>query len=1809
MKSWLYNLLLTISLSCACASYTYGQVADEETKKKAQEFEVILKQYEEQIKKNPTNLKLIAALGDVYYSLKDYPAAIKYYQQGLELDPNNHALKTSLALAYLNNNDLKQSRQLLDELIPLEPDNTSILGALGRIEALSHHYEIAETYYQKALQNDPQHFTTLFYLGDLRIQQKRYAEAEEIFKKLLQRDPKAVWIKPSYERATLGPVIEKINQLQKTKNYSEALKIYQEQLKNNPESIELYLGLSRLYTSLSQYQDAISLLNKGLEIYPNETSLKLALGYTYLAKKDLVEARKLFRSVLQTPKGHSEAWGGLGKIEALKGHVRRAQTYYARSLKIDPHNTLTLSYLAQQKVKEKDYPEAIRIYNQIGQIDPEATWIIQAREEAKIAPLLDQIQTEETALNFSEAERLYQRLLFMTPNQANSYLKAGNFHTSRRNYAQAIEIYRKGLEIDPNDVPLLLALANTYLKDDQGALSLSTFLEVLKLEPDNSEAMTGIGRLLYTIGDLEGSKNLYLWVLAQHPQEMTTLSYYADLLMAEKKYSLSKKVFTKILSLDSDAQWAKDGLFKSEHGPALEKINALKEQKNFSQALLEYQKLLKIDPPFEIVYLEIGNLYRQQNQVHKAIQTYLQGLKNFPFSSALQTALGYAYLQLNDLKKAQLEFRNVLKKDFANADALAGLGQIAYQNKDQKKALEYYHQALSINSHNIQALAYLGEFWLAQHDFLKAEEAYLLILRINPQAYWAKEALEQVRAGPLLVEIEDKINQNRFEQAVSLYQHLISENPTYPGYYIKLGKLYLEKKQSNDAIGLYFKALQILPQNVELQIALAFALIQNGELQKAQSTFKNALELDPNNPEAIAGLGKVAELSGNLPEAAFYYQSALKIDPNNLTSLIYQAEFDIRQGHYEGAVKLYRKVHKLLPSALWVEQAIEDAKHGKLLAEIKKKELAKEEQEAEVLWLQLLQEAPHVSDYYLRAGFFYQKFKQYDKAINLFSKGIQEAPKSSPLYAALGLAYLSKKEQGEAYKAFLKSYKLDPQNPDALAGLGYVAFLKGHYEKAEKLIKSALAIDPNRVAALSSLGELWMKLKRYPEAQHVYQKLLQLNPGEKWIELALDDAKYGNMIDHILRLIEEKNFTGAAEGYQELLNLSPNNAHYYYGLGQMQMRLRQYQKSIETNREGLQKNPEDNELRIALGFAYFFNNNLSEARDTLTEALKIDAKNPEALAGLGRVYAMEKNDCEAETLYWKALTIDPKNFSALSFLSELLMRQKRYPEAQEIYLTLWQLMPGEEWVQRGWQDAEDGPLMDLANRFSGEEQFEIALRLYQDLLANSPRDPSRYLALGQTYVNLKHYYTGIDIFQQGLEIDSEAWPLWRAQAFTYILLEEFDSAENLFLFVLENIPDDAEALAGLGRIEALNGSRCAAKEYYYQALAADGKNLTALSFLAELYEEERYNFSGLQVYENINDVLADSPLTPKPKWARRGYSNSLNIAFATVNVGGSYHQEDQWDPFSRQWSATYKVYGGKALINYPIRDDLLVWGSFADQFYVLKDLLNHTSIYSFDVQRFHLGARWVYRPCFFVDAKIGLVNYSAYKYSTFKMQKGTFGEPSLTLTYHQPKEKATLSFLTDSDLVARDFSTNRAKIVRYHFLNATYERKIIKRGWIGGEATAYWFRDYVDNNSQKVLGWFQWRPPVYWDYILFRYHVKYQTFAKNIPDYYTYKPQIINQLQMTLEKNWRVCWADTLYTSLTYGHGWQNTYTRFTQIIVVDPLNTTPPYVWDNREYNLVVGTLIYRCDRLQLTFNADYYRDTEKYTMWTVAADLRWRF
>ena len=92
-------------------------------------------------------------------------------------------------------------------------------------------------------------------------------------------------------------ILKKGRALQSAKKFDEALQLYKTALKETP-SEDLYVESASLLGKLQKYDNAETVLNKGLETYPDSLSIKNLMGLIKFRKGDKEGAKKVFEEVL-----------------------------------------------------------------------------------------------------------------------------------------------------------------------------------------------------------------------------------------------------------------------------------------------------------------------------------------------------------------------------------------------------------------------------------------------------------------------------------------------------------------------------------------------------------------------------------------------------------------------------------------------------------------------------------------------------------------------------------------------------------------------------------------------------------------------------------------------------------------------------------------------------------------------------------------------------------------------------------------------------------------------------------------------------------------------------------------------------------------------------------------------------------------------------------------------------------------------------------------------------------------------------------------------------------------------------------------------------------------------------------------------------------------------------------------------------------------------------------------------------------------------------------------------------------------------
>lgn len=168
-------------------------------------------------------------------------------------------------------------------------------------------------------------------------------------------------------------------------------------------------------------------------------------------------------------------------------------------------------------------------------------------------------------------------------------------------------------------------------------------------------------------------------------------------------------------------------------------------------------------------------------------------------------------------------------------------------------------------------------------------------------------------APPAPVSLETKFAQanqaaaeGRTEDAIAIYQDMLSINPNLPEVLVNLGNQLYAAKRAAESIGHFEKALKLRPGMREALLNMGNAVHELGDNKRALRCFEQALAADPTYRDALNNLANIHLTLGNGDKALHYTRRLLKLYPQHMqahgtAAAVLLARGDLKEGweHYE----------------------------------------------------------------------------------------------------------------------------------------------------------------------------------------------------------------------------------------------------------------------------------------------------------------------------------------------------------------------------------------------------------------------------------------------------------------------------------------------------------------------------------------------------------------------------------------------------------------------------------------------------------------------------------------------------------------------------------------------------------------------------------------------------------------------------------------------------------------------------------------------------------------------------------------------
>jgi tetratricopeptide (TPR) repeat protein len=259
--------------------------------------------------------------------------------------------------------------------------------------------------------------------------------------------------------------------------------------------------------------------------------------------------------------------------------------------------------------------------------------------------------------------------------------------------------------------------------------------------------------------------------------------------------------------------------------------------------------------------------------------------------------------------------------------------------------------------------------------------------------------------------------------AISDYSSAIGREPADANRGILLST---KQDKYREAVADFSKALELVPDHVDVLLLRANAYLSVSEIGAAKADAQRAVELAPDDPRAMMVRGLTFARQGDFDHAFEDYSEAIRLEPRYADALANRAAIFSIRGDYSNAI------HDL------------DA---------------------------ALEAAPTHSMAAYNRGYAHFAQHDYDKAIADYTLAVQLDPAMGWAYANRGLSRaILGHDLRQAWGDCQEALKYLPNNPEVRETRGFVMLKAGDHAAALREYEAALRLDQNRPIALFGRG-------------------------------------------------------------------------------------------------------------------------------------------------------------------------------------------------------------------------------------------------------------------------------------------------------------------------------------------------------------------------------------------------------------------------------------------------------------------------------------------------------------------------------------------------------------------------------------------------------------------------------------------------------------------------------------------------------------------------------------------------------------------
>ncbi len=817
--------------------------------------------YVKAIDLEPKFAKAYANIGGIYAQQQQWQQAIAAYQKAIEIEPNVAGFYNNLGKVAQASGNSALANKCRYQALKLEPSQAKPEDFLNLGNSLLHQGQMQEAIacYQSAIKLDSSFAVAYQNLGEVYAQLGNLNEALNCYRQANQlhlgkrggeSSPTSAVTSVSASPNTVGTINPAIFNVGDTLVSATASQ-------NQQETASAYLDQAQSAIKAQNWQQAIELCQQALRIKPDSDVAYKILGNAMQSTGQVNQAAQCYHQALKLQPNFPEVHANLGSLYAQHEQWQQAISHYQAAIAAKPDFIGAYRNLEKILTNMGRLAEAAECHYRLLRLEQDRT------------SAADLTNTGNDLWKHGKVElaiAAHQEAIQKDPNFVGAYFNLANILSQQGKLAEANECYRKAIEIN------ILRSGNSVQQPPVSAT---------KQPPITNQSSSPVQ-----------TKPTSPVVPNIVPEDRDRDLQRAESCLNNQDYEQAIAICQQVASNSLHTPYAKPSTAKQK--AEAWRIMGIASQAlgKWEEAVAYYQGALELQPKFVEVYDRLGQVYASQKQWQESVAAYLQAIALDPKIASVHRHLAGAFMQMGQKSDgAESWFQAFqLEPDWATAEEHLNLGNMLLEQNKLDKAVICYHQAIQIAPNLSQAHHNLGEILSSQKDWEGAIAAYRQAIQADPNNPESTGSANGM--GRALVK------QGKHEEAVAAYREAIRLDPKQARAHYNLGKSLAHLADWNEAVSAYREAISLQPDLPYIQSDLGEALRQraNRDLQDALGYYRQAiqenpadlqnyhkaLDITPNDVELYVGLANALVRKGNTDGAIVFYQMALQLQPNNM---------------------------------------------------------------------------------------------------------------------------------------------------------------------------------------------------------------------------------------------------------------------------------------------------------------------------------------------------------------------------------------------------------------------------------------------------------------------------------------------------------------------------------------------------------------------------------------------------------------------------------------------------------------------------------------------------------------------------------------------------------------------------------------------------------------------------------------------------------------------------------------------------------------------------------------------------------------